>query len=150
MSRIRATPSRCAEAVLQTVPLTMRLIRARMREGRPDSLSVPQFRILFYLRRAPGSSLTGIAQHLGVTLPTASHMARRLTRKGFLLRSPAPEERRRLRLSLSASGHRHVEEARKSTRSSLSALLAHLPPDRLSSIVEGLGSLRRALQEAEA
>ena len=34
-----------------------------------------------------------------------------------------------------------------SSRASLSALLVHLPPERLDAIVEGLGHLRRALQE---
>jgi len=62
----------CARQVLETVPLVMRTVRAEMRRRRTADLSVPQFRTLNFLNRQAGASLSQVAEHIGLTLPSMS------------------------------------------------------------------------------
>ena len=72
-SRPPASPAdACAQAVLAQVPLLMREIRSAMRQAAPEGVGVPQFRSLLFAQREPGGSVSALAGHLGVTLPTAS------------------------------------------------------------------------------
>ena len=82
----------------------MRAIRGQMRSGRTDGLSVPQFRLLRFVRRNPGTSLSALADHVGTTLPATSQIVDRLVRSGFLTRIQAPEERRRIELRVTDTG----------------------------------------------
>ncbi|MGA2378038.1 MAG: MarR family transcriptional regulator, partial [Spirochaetia bacterium] len=61
----------CAREVLDVVPSVMRFIRTEMRSHRALDLTVPQFRSLVIIERAAGTSLTGVAEHLGLTPPSA-------------------------------------------------------------------------------
>ena len=74
--RARAT----AEAVLETVPRVMRAIRAQMRAGRVESITVPQFRAMRYIWRHPGTDLSSVAEHLGASMPALSELVSRLVR----------------------------------------------------------------------
>ena len=60
----------CARQVLEIVPLVMAAIRTEIRTHRGSELSVPQFRVLIFLNRHAGASLSDIAEHLGLTLPS--------------------------------------------------------------------------------
>lgn len=61
-----------AGRLLDTVPQVMRCIRTEMRSRRGHNLTVPQFRTLNFLKRSPEASLSEVAEHLGLTLPSAS------------------------------------------------------------------------------
>ncbi len=140
-----------AEAVLESVPPVMRAIRARMREGRVEGLSVPQFRALLFVRRHPGTDLSSVAEHLGASMPSASELVSRLVRDGLMVRSADPASRRRVRLSLSDDGDRLLSEARRRTLDWLTLRLATAPPERLARIEAALRELRSALDDvAEA
>ena len=47
-----------------------------------DPATVPQFRCLNFIAKAPGGSISAAAAFLGVTMPTASVMVDRLVRSG--------------------------------------------------------------------
>lgn len=63
-----------ARELLEVVPVIMRTIRAEMRSHRGADMSVVQFRALLFLNRNPGTSLSAVAEHLDLTLPTVSKM----------------------------------------------------------------------------
>lgn len=142
-----ATPEACAREIMEVVPPVMRFIRTQMRRHSQPSLSIPQFRSLAFLSRCPGASLSAVADHLGVTPPTASALVERLVRRGLVMRAVAPDERRRVELRLTPSGHEHLEQARSATRSYLATLLSTLPPAELHALSRGLGILREALKD---
>ena len=64
----------CAREVLDTVPLVMRFIRDQVRRRRTAGLSLPQFRTLIFLNRIKNSSLSAVAEHLGLSLPAMSRL----------------------------------------------------------------------------
>src|ERR1039458_10532534 len=62
----------CASEILDAVPAVLQFIRAQIwRHSGPD-LSVPQFRTLAFLNRTPGTSLSALAEFLGLSLDRKS------------------------------------------------------------------------------
>lgn len=148
MDTLKLTPDACAHTVMETVPMVMRFIRTEMRRHRASVLSVPQLRALAFLDRNPGACLFHVADHLGVTRPTASVIVDRLVRRGLLLRSEDPRERRRLVLMLTPKGGRHLEQARSATRSWIADVLTPLPRPALRRIEQGINLLGSAFKQA--
>ena len=144
----RVTPRDCARAVMETVPLVMRCIRGEMRLQSAPLLSVPQFRALAFLRRNPGACLFAVADHLGVSRPTASTIIDRLVRRGLVTRTVDPRERRRISLRLTGPGSRHLAVARKATRAWMTTVLAGIPRNRLQTVAEGVTLLGSAFKDA--
>jgi DNA-binding MarR family transcriptional regulator len=133
---------------METVPAIMRFIRAEMRRSGDPAVSVPQFRVLAFVHRHPGTSLADVADHLGVTPPTASSIVDRLVRRGLVRRVGHREERRRIVLTLTTAGARLFDRARGTTRRKVARLLAGLPADHLHQVAEGLDVLRGAFSGA--
>ncbi len=142
-------PDAAAAAILEDVPLVMRAIRARMREGRPAGMSVAQFRALLQIRRNPGSGLSEIAEHLGTSVPAASELVSRLVREDLVRRETDPHERRRIRLTLSPAGSGQLDLAQRAAMTWLRSLVSGLSPERQHAIVQALADLRSLVEPAE-
>jgi DNA-binding MarR family transcriptional regulator len=132
----------CAHAVMQTMPIVMRAIRTEMRRNGAPLLSIPQVRTLAYLHRSPGSCLFHLAEHLGVTRPTASTLVERLVRRGMVSRAEDPRERRRVVLRLTPLGLRHFQRTRQATRTWMATMLSQLSAVELQHIKKGVTALR--------
>ncbi len=76
----------CARQLLDTTPQIMRFIRAEMRSHRGHDLSVPQFRTLTFINRNPEASLSNLANHLGLTLPSTSKLVDGLVNQKIITR----------------------------------------------------------------
>jgi DNA-binding MarR family transcriptional regulator len=111
---------------METIPAVMRFLRTEMRRHGTPFLSVPQFRVLVFLYRHPGTSLSSVADHLGVTCPTASVLVDRLVRRGLIDRTVYPQERRRIALVLTVIGAQHLQQAREAASVRVANLLASL------------------------
>ena len=132
----------CANRLVAVAPLLMREFRAEMRRSAPADLSVPLFRSLILAAVQPGASVSDLANHLGVTLPTASVAVSKLAARGLL--SPAAAGQRRS-LQLTAGGAEVVEQARANTTLAFEQRLSHLPTTDLALIEHALALLDRAL-----
>src|SRR5512140_3106886 len=113
----------CAALVAEVVPLVMRTSRAEMRGHRSPDLSVPQFRTLLFLRRQPGASVSDVAGHIGLTLPSISKMIDRLVTRDRVVRHSAPGDRRRICLELTPLGASTLQATTDATRKRLSERL---------------------------
>ncbi len=148
MPTVRNTPDTCARIVMESVPLVMRFIRSQMRHHSASLLSVPQFRALAFVDRNPGACLFHVADHLGVTRPTASVIVDRLVRRELLRRAQDPRERRRIVLTLTPQGTRLLEQARSATRAWMAGVLAPLSQETRSQIEKGVSLLGSAFRQA--
>jgi len=108
-----------ANLVLDVVPLVMRSIRCEMRRNRGAEISVPQFRILSFVRRRGTASLSKVAEHLGLTLPSTSKMVDALVGKEFINRNTDPDDRRRMVLTVTQRGQSAWEAARRTAHASM-------------------------------
>src|SRR5436853_281870 len=90
--------------VLEVIPMVMRTVRSEMRLHRGPGLSVPHFRVLAYLGRNAGTSLSEVAEHVGLQLPSMSTLVDGLVTRGLVTRAPSAADRRRVTLTLTPSG----------------------------------------------
>jgi DNA-binding MarR family transcriptional regulator len=144
-------PDECARQVLETVPLVMRAIRAEMRSHRAPDLSVPQFRVLIFLNRHEGASLSDVAGHVGLTLPSMSRMIDGLVARNLVTRQTDPDDRRRVALTLTTLGRTGMQSAYASTEAHLAERLVALPaPDRATIVkaMQALDSTFRSRRDA--
>ena len=148
--KLPPTPDQVAIAILETIPPSMRAIREQMRSGLAASLSVPQFRLLRFVRRNPGTSLSPVAEHLGTSLPAASQLVERLVRAGLVTREQHPRERRRVELRVTEAGGATLEECDARTRAWLCERLSELGDAELDRLGSTLKELRDLLSGAGA
>jgi DNA-binding MarR family transcriptional regulator len=133
-----AAPPECAGQILETVPMVMLAIRTEMRSHRGSDLSVPQFRVLVYLNRHEGASLSDIAEHMGLTLPSMSKMIDGLVARHLVTRQMNPADRRRVTLAPTTLGRREMHSAYKATESRLAERLATLPASGRRTILKAM------------
>ncbi|HEX6696779.1 MAG TPA: helix-turn-helix domain-containing protein [Solirubrobacteraceae bacterium] len=116
--------------------LADRLTAAVRQTGARDAR--PAFGFVIRAVDAEEPTVTRLAELLGVSRQAASKLADEMAQRGYLLRAPDPDDRRRTRLRLSAKGRR-VRERAAAESAAIEAELRAAVGDRA---VDGL---RRAL-----
>ena len=140
-----------AQQVLEAVPLVMRNIRAQLRRHRTADISVPQFRAMGYIDRNNGASLSELASHIGLTLPSMSKLIDGLVSRKLVNRAGDSRDRRRICLSLTPLGREHLKAAHKSTEKFLADRMSALADEDLRSISHAMGILKGLfMQDHEA
>lgn len=137
-----------AGELIEVVPLVMRTIRALMREQRAADLSVPQFRALTYVRRHADTSVSAVAEHLGLSVPAASRLIDALVSRGLVGRQLLASDRRYVTLRLSPEGERTLEAMRAHATRKLAERLERLSPEQRTLIVQAFEPLRALFGEA--
>ncbi len=137
------SPADCSAQLLDVVPLITRRITREMRSRTMPGLSIPQFRTLDYLRRHPGVSLSGLAEFLGLTLPSTSKLIQRLVTQKVISRRVA-KDRRRVSLSLTELGKTSLAVARIETHQQLTERLNKLSSEELTTISAAMRILGQA------
>ncbi len=132
------SPDDCAHQVLEVVPLVMRAIRSEMRDHRTPDLSVPQFRTLAFLNRYEGASLSDVAEHIGLRLPSMSKLMDGLVARGLVTRQTHPVDRRRVTLALTARGRTTLQTALKATQACLAERLATLSTPERATVTQAM------------
>lgn len=133
----------CARVVFEVVPHVMQKLRAEMRRRRGPEISVLQLRALAFLRRNPGATLSRLAEHVGLTLPSMSSQVSGLVARNLIDRSVSPEDRRFVTLTLTEQGRTLMETARQGTQESLATTIADLAPEERAVVVEAMHLLER-------
>src|SRR5262245_54533048 len=119
----------CAAQLLEVVPAAMRRIRAYMRQQRIADLTVPQFRALGFIGRHPETSVSAVADHLGLSVAAASRLIDALVERGLVERETSRADRRFVILRLSPTGAWSLAASREHAAHELAALLGDLTTD---------------------
>lgn len=114
----------------------------RAAAGQPG-LSDAQVGLLRLVEQRPGVSVKEAAELLRIAANTASTLVGELTEAGLLVRARNPENRRVVRLELTADADRRLAEYAARRRAILAAALAELDPLALADLTRALGHLRR-------
>jgi DNA-binding MarR family transcriptional regulator len=144
------TATEAAHEVLEVVPMVMRIIRAEMRSHSAPDLSVPQFRSLAFLNRHAGCSLSDLAEHVGLTLPSMSKLVDALVERKLVTRETYAGDRRRVTLALTPRGSAILESARESTLAWLAEWLGQLDAQERAVVVDAMRVLRPVFTSARA
>ncbi len=146
----RARPSEPALAL----SVWLRLLKAHglvLREVRrlvPEGLTLPQFDVLAQLDRRPeGMTPKELTRELLVTAGNVTGIVARLEQHGLVRREAVPQDRRTVRIQLTAEGRRRNETALPAHRRDLARLLASVPPSALADLRESLGRFLEAFEK---
>ena len=150
MDTTQFSADECVREVLEVVPLVMRGIRAELRRHRGGDLSVPQFRTLIFLNRHEGTSLSEVADHIGLTLPSMSSMVDGLVARRLATRETHPGDRRRMTLALTTRGQATLRSALEATEAYLRDLFRTLPSTERATVVQAMRTLRPVFGEARS
>jgi DNA-binding MarR family transcriptional regulator len=141
-TNIRPSVRNCAHEVLDSVPLVWRVIRAEFRKHGAKEISVPQYRILAFVFRNEGASLSEVGDYIGLTLPTMSELVDGLVTRGLISRRTDREDRRRMTLALTEAGRARHESARTETMAYLEGRLRQLSTSERATITLAMRMLR--------
>ncbi|MGA8855777.1 MAG: MarR family transcriptional regulator [Candidatus Bathyarchaeia archaeon] len=145
---IQTSIGACGREVLDVVPLAMRAIRAQLRKHGAKEVSVPQFRTLAYLNRHEGTSLSDVAEHIGLTLPSMSALVDSIVMKGLVIRQTHPEDRRRMTLTLTERGRATLRVAHEAAASYLEEKIGQLSATERATVIEAMRMLKRVFIKA--
>lgn len=135
------------EHLLMLMMASSRLMMLEAARAVPElRLTPPQFRILNYVYRCSGTSLSQVAAQLGVRLPTASVMLVKLAEDGLVTRDRDPASRRRMRLELTDKGRAAIERVRETLFARLTTRLEGLTPEARRAVDAALPALERLFQ----
>jgi DNA-binding MarR family transcriptional regulator len=147
---MKSLPQDCARCVLEILPRITGAIRAEMRAHGIPELTPAQFHTLAFLGSHERASLSAVAAHVGLTLPSASKAIENLVARKLARRSIDPGDRRCVALALTARGKTKLETARETAHSFLSERLSGLSAADNRRIVCAFESLRHTFSPEAA
>jgi len=110
--------------------------------GHRSGLTVPQFRTLCYVDSSTGSTLSEVADFIGLSLPAMSRLVDGLAEKGLIKRRACHDDRRLVRLSLTPSGQSAIRGARALAQTKLAEVVCRLRPLEQNSLVGAMRMVR--------
>jgi DNA-binding MarR family transcriptional regulator len=136
-------PAGLPELLMLLLMASSRLIMAEASKAAPEvQLTPPQFRLLNHIYRHPKASLSQVAQHLGVRLPTASVMLVKLAQDGLVRRDRDPQSRRRMQLELTETGLDITLKLRAALFERMEARLRRLPAEERAALERAMPALQ--------
>lgn len=117
----------------------------RLRQWERSSVTLPQLRVLYSLRRRPGSTTGELAKRLGITVSTTSGLVIKLVDRGLIVRGSLADDRRQAPLRLSDEGAGLLGELSDEARSYIGGVA-----DRLGDDLEQVTLALERLAEAGA
>jgi DNA-binding MarR family transcriptional regulator len=148
-SRSDAAPSKgaeqqCAQEILNVIPAMMRTIRGEVRRKYRNEFTIPQLQSLALVTYKPDASVSDVAEHLGLTLPSASKIVDALVLRGLLTREASPDDRRRMKLRMTETGRTEFEAATRFAKAELARTLSILSESDLKTITRAMQLLHPA------
>lgn len=102
-----------------------------------QELSASQYRLLVFLREKPAAA-TVLAQRLDVSRPSLTALVDGLVARGFVVRLPDPDDRRRVTHQISDAGLAAAARADEAVQARITGLLGHLDPTEADAAARGL------------
>jgi len=122
-------------------------VAARSLADVAEEVTLTQYRTLVVLASCGPQSLAGLAQVVGVTPATATRMCDRLVRKSLISRRTEREDRRQLRVVLTAKGRSLVGDVTDRRRKEIARITDEIPAAEQAALVHALGRLASAAGE---
>jgi DNA-binding MarR family transcriptional regulator len=145
------TPEQATRELLAVLPFLNRLMIAELRAEASDETTMPQFRVLAYLSEGP-LTLSAIAQMRRVSLQSAGELVQTLIERGWIVRTPDPNDRRQALLNLTELGQAKYEHAQTRMLNRLMPLMSQLDEAEIAAVQIALPALRRVFsgEQSEA
>ncbi len=142
------TPEEATQELLAVLPFLNRIVVNELRREMGEDTTMPQFRVLSHLVDRP-LSLSELAKLRRVSLQSAGELVQSLVARGWITRTPNPNDRRQSLLHLTDAGKSQYEQAQHSMMSSLTPLMANLTDTEMAAVKIALPALHRVLANLE-
>ena len=136
--QIRADAERLSHIVLEMQRCFMLHL---CKELAPGNVSFPQFFLLAYLDQKEVLTMSAIAQKMGHTTAAASGLVARLENLGYVVRSVARDDRRKVMVCITPKGSALVRRIREEMVGNLMKILNHLTPDEQKAWLQIYGKI---------
>jgi DNA-binding MarR family transcriptional regulator len=120
------------------------------RSARSPALPPAQLRVLTIIAANQQMNMSRLAEALDVVPSSASRLCDRLEATGLLRRVPDPRDRREVRLIITPSARRLLDEVREGRREALAAVLDRMPAAARQGLVDALAAFATAATEDDA
>ena len=134
------TLSHFSDRVIEIMPvITREFSKRQISEFYKTRITLPQFVVLDALHRHGESKMTDLARYLDVTTAAVTGIVDRLVRDGHVLRMRDPDDRRVIKVKLTAKGSssaRNITEDRKKTIIKLFGMITQKERDAYLGILE--------------
>lgn len=131
MNTITEEANKLADFVLLTQRSCILNLSPELNEGK---VSYPQFFLLTYLASEEFLSMSSIAQKMGHSTAAATGMVDKLQEMGYLTRTNAAKDRRKIMVTITKEGRQLVDRMRKNIVRDLSALMSEADTDSRQTI----------------
>ena len=121
--------------------------QARRERGAPHALTRPQFEVLEAMAQAELAPEVALATRLRVTSATLVRLVEVLERQGFVTRNRGDDDRRVVRIGVTAEGTRVLREYADWRAQRLAPILRRLPAPTVTALIRDLAVLRTALED---
>ncbi|MBC3409855.1 MarR family transcriptional regulator [Pseudomonas sp. SWRI51] len=125
----------------QTCAIGMLLGRAALLKDRildwhleADGVTAAQFKVLIIITQFQVDTPAELCRYLGLDSGSMTRMLDRLAQKGLLERTRCPEDRRQVRLALSADGQRLADRLPEVGAAAMNELVGVLQPEELKTL----------------
>jgi len=150
MSDSGSGPSEAPDSVVDAVLSASRVlvaVAARSLADVAEEVTLTQYRTLVVLASRGPQNLAGLAEAVGVTPATATRMCDRLVRKDLIRRRTERDDRRQLRVALTAKGRSLVDAVTGRRRQEIARIINEIPVEQQAVLVQALGRLASAAGE---
>src|SRR5436853_5659177 len=130
-------------------PVLLRVGRELRREAREAGVSPEQVSLLVAVKYHPRIGVRELAARERVSPPALSNRVDRLEQDGLVARTPSPDDRRRVGLTLTEEGQRVLRRVRSRRTAWLVTRLGQLSPAELAAIEAAVEPLAQLLDEDE-
>jgi DNA-binding MarR family transcriptional regulator len=121
------------------------LYAAISKQPEASGLTMGQIKALVVIYHQGSSTVSDLATGIGVALPTASEMVERLVERGLVVREADPDDRRRVRLTLTPTAGAFGDRIRDLRRCQVQRALDRLDPTEWPVFLRSLRALAEAL-----
>ena len=125
-AQIRADAERLSHIILE---MQRCFVLRLCKQLAPGNVSFSQFFLLAFLDQKEVLTMSAIAQKMGHTTAAASGLVARLENLGYVMRSVAREDRRKVMVCITPKGSALVRRIREEMVGNLIKVLEHLSPD---------------------
>ncbi|WP_127504335.1 MarR family winged helix-turn-helix transcriptional regulator [Actinoplanes solisilvae] len=132
-----------AAAVESVVDALTNVLDAAVQAQRPN-VPPAQLRVLAIIAENRHTNMNRLAEALEVVPSSASRLCDRLEATGLLRRVPDPRDRREVRLLLTPSAHRLLDQLRDRRREALGDVLDRMSPAERDQLVHSLQAFAQA------
>jgi DNA-binding MarR family transcriptional regulator len=136
--QIRADAERLSHIILE---LQRCFVLRLCKQLAPGNVSFPQFFLLAYLDQKEVLTMSAIAQKMRHTTAAASGLVARLENLGYVVRSVARDDRRKVMVCITEKGSALVRRIREEMVGNLMKILDHLTPDEQKAWLQIYGKI---------